>query len=221
MKIKINVDIQVGRIVKYLVLVDLFLLFGWGFIDPIFSVFIIQRIAGATLVTVGIAVALFWVLKSFIQIPIANYLDRTRTPGEKDDFTALIAGLIVAAFSAFAFSWITQAWQLYAVQVVKAVGYALYIPSWSSLFSRHLDHDRVSLDWSLDSTVVGLAAGASGLLAGIIAEAWGYMIIFILAGIFSLAAGVVLLAVPELVMPKPRKDAETQIKEKEITGTKV
>ena len=219
MKIKINIDIKVGRVVKYLVLSDLFLLFGWGFIDPIFSVFIIERIAGATLVTVGIAAALYWILKSLLQIPIAKYLDRTA--GEKDDFTALIGGLLLAGFSALAFSWIDRPWQLYVVQVVHAVGFALYIPSWSSIFSRHLDHDRVAFDWSLDSTVAGIAEGASGLIAGIIAAMWGFVSIFVLAGIFSLVAAIALITVPDLIIPKPNKAAEVEIKEKSAPAAKL
>lgn len=201
MKIKINIDVKVGRVVKYLVLSDLFLLLGWGFIEPIFSVFIIQRIAGATLVTVGIAAALYWILKSLIQMPIANYLDRT--PGEKDDFTALVGGLLLAGFSAIAFSLITKTWELYVVQALHAVAFALYVPSWSSIFSRHLDRDRVSFDWSLDSTVAGLAAGVSGFLAGVLAARFGYSAVFIAGGVFSLLAAFSLIAVPDLVLPKP------------------
>jgi DHA1 family quinolone resistance protein-like MFS transporter len=201
MKIKINVDIKVGRVVKYLVLSDLFLLLGWGFIDPIFSVFIIQKVAGATLITVGIAAALYWILKSILQIPIANYLDKT--PGEKDDFTVLVAGLLLAGLSAIAFAFIHRTWELYIVQSVHAIAFAFYIPSWSSIFSRHLDKDRVSFDWSLDSTVAGVAAGVSGLLAGIIAAAWGFVAVFIAAGIFSFVAAIALIMVPDLVLPKP------------------
>jgi len=212
MQIKINLDIKVGRIVKYLVLSDLFLLFGWGFIDPIFSVFIIQRIVGATLITVGIAAALYWILKSILQIPISNYLDRTA--GEKDDFLALVTGLILSGFSALAFSWIDRSWELYVVQIVHAVGFALYIPSWSSIFSRHLDHDRVAFDWSLDSTVAGIAEGVSGLIAGIIAAYFGFISIFILAGIFSLVAAIVLIAAPDLIIPKPNKTVEVAMKDK-------
>ncbi len=219
MKIKINIDIQVGRVVKYLVLSDLFLLFGWGFIDPIFSVFIVERIAGATLVTVGIAAALYWILKSLVQIPVSNYLDRT--PGEKDDFKALIAGLLLAGLSAFAFGVIDRPWQLYLVQIVHAIGFALYIPSWSSIFSRHLDKDRVSFDWSLDSTVAGIAEGLSGLIAGVIAAAFGFVSIFVLAGIFSLVAAVVLIAAPDIILPKPNKAAEVQLKDKTPAAAKI
>ena len=40
---------KVGRVVKYFVLADFFLLAGWGFIDPIFSVFIVQNVLEAHL----------------------------------------------------------------------------------------------------------------------------------------------------------------------------
>lgn len=204
MHIKVNVNVKVGRIVKYLVLSDLFLLLGWGFIEPILSVFIVERIAGATLVTVGIATALYWILKSVLQLPIANWLDRDWPPSEKRDFAALVWGLLIAGFSALAFSVISLPWELYAVQAVHAVAFALYIPSWSSIFSRHLDHDRVSFDWSLDSTVAGFASGVSGLVTGIVAAAWGFVAVFVAGGIFSLVAAFVIIAVPDIIiLPKP------------------
>lgn len=220
MHIKINVNIKVGRVVKYLVLSDLFLLFGWGIIDPVFPVFIIQRIAGATLFTLGAVAAVYWILKSIIQIPIANYLDRT--PGEKDDYTALVGGLLLAGFSALSFVAVHTVWQLYLVQAVHAVGFALYVPSWSSIFSRHLDHDRVSFDWSLDSTAAGISAGVSGLVAGAVAAAFGFDAVFIAGGVFSLLAAFVLIAVPDLVLPKPVvPEAQVQLKDKTPTAAKV
>ncbi len=203
MKIKINIDVKVGRVVKFFVLSDLFLLAGWGFIDPVFSVFIVEKVAGATLATVGIVAGIYWILKSLLQIPIANALDRV--PGEKDDLMALIGGLFLAGFSAMAFAWVTQVWQLYVVQVVHAIGFALYVPSWSAIFSRHLDKDRVSFDWSLDSTVAGMAAGITGLLGGIVASAFGFPAVFIMAGVLSLAAAFIIMAMPEIILPKPAK----------------
>ena len=92
MRIKVNINIKVGRLVKYFVISDFFLLAGWGLIDPVFSVFIIQRVVGGTLLTVGIAAAIYWITRSVLQIPIAKYLDST--PGEHDDFMALVGGLL-------------------------------------------------------------------------------------------------------------------------------
>jgi len=201
MKIKININVEVGRVVKYFVLSDLFLLAGWGLVEPVFSVFVVQKVAGATLITVGVAAAIYWVLKSILQIPIAKYLDNT--PGEKDDFTALVGGLFLCGASAFAFVGVSQAWELYAVQALHAVGFAFYVPSWSAVFSRHLDKDRVSFDWSLDSTAAGFAAGAAGLVSGVMAERLGFAPVFVIAGALSIAAAFIVMAVPDLLLPRP------------------
>lgn len=200
MKIRISLDIKVGRLVKYFIFSDLALLAGWGLIEPVFSIFIIQKIAGATLITVGAAAAIYWLLKSFLQLPLANYLDKTL--GEKDDFYALILGLLLAAFSAISFALVTTARELYVVQIIHAVGFALYAASWPAIFSRHLDKDRISFDWALDSTAAGVSAGVSGFVGGIIANSFGFSAVFVLAGIFSAIAAILLIMAPDLILPK-------------------
>ena len=201
MRIKVNINVKVGRLVKYFIISDFFLLAGWGLIDPIFSVFIIQRVVGGTLTVVGIAAAIYWILRSILQVPIANYLDAT--PGEHDDFMALIGGLLLVGISAIAMCWVTKIWELYAIHAVHAVAFALYYASWPTIFSRHLDKDNISLDWSLDSSVAGIGAGVTGFLGGVIAETMGYNIVFVSAGILALIAAFVLIAVPDLILPKP------------------
>ena len=200
MKIRIAIDLKVGRIVKYFIFVDLALLAGWGLIAPIFSVFVITKVAGATLITVGTGAAIYWILKSILQLPLANYLDKN--PGEKDDLYALILGLLIASFSAFSFSLVRTIPQLYFVQALQAVGFALYAAAWPAIFSRHLDKDRVSFDWALDSTAAGLAAGASAFLGGIAAKFLGFESVFILASLFTGVSALILLLAPDLVLPR-------------------
>jgi len=201
MRIKVNINIKVGRLVKYFVISDFFLLAGWGLIDPVFSVFIIQRVVGGTLLTVGIAAAIYWILRSVLQIPIARQLDRV--PGEHDDFMALVGGLLLIGLSAIAMCWVTTVWELYAIHAVHAVAFALYYASWPTIFSRHLDKDSIALDWSLDSAVSGIGAGVTGFLGGVIAGTLGYDVVFVSAGILAFVAAFVLLAVPDLILPKP------------------
>ena len=206
MKIHININIKVGRVVKYFVLSDLFFTAGWGFVEPVFSVFIIERVIGATLLTVGITAAIYWILKSIIEIPVANYLDRAR--GEKNAFIVLVGGLFLASLSAFAFSLVREVWELYAVQVMHAIVFAFYLPSWTAIFSRHLDRERISFDWSLDSAVAGIAAGVTGLLSGIIAEEFGFTVVFVMAGILSMIAAFILAVSPDIILPKPTHGEE-------------
>lgn len=203
MRIKFDININVGRVVKYFIICDLIFWGGWGIVQPIFAVFVLENIAGATVVTVGTLAAIFWTVKSVLQIPLARYLDRTA--GEKDDFYALILGLFLASISAFLFVLVKEVWQLYLVEVLHSTALALYAVSWTPIFSRHLDGDKVSFDWALDSSAVGIFAGLAGLLGGIVAKFFGFEAVFVLVALFSAASAFVLLLVPDLVLPKPIK----------------
>ena len=172
-----------------------------GLIEPILSVFIIQNVPGATLATVGVSVGIYWVLRSILVLPISRQLDKVR--GEQDDVRMLIAGLFIAALAAFSFGFVHTVWQLYLVQVVHAIAFACYSASWPAIFSRHLDKDKVSFDWSLDSVAVGISAGVSGFLGAILAQELGFTVVFVLAAVLSLAAAFILILSPEIVLPKP------------------
>lgn len=205
MRIKIDhyIDIKnfrINRIIRYLVLSDILLLGGWGLMAPIFSIFIIEKIPGATLVTVGIETAIYWTLKSILQLPIALYLDKNK--GEKDDFYALLIGLVLAGFAAFSFTLVRSIPALYTVAVLQAAAFSLYIPSWNAIFSRHLDREQFALEWSLNSTSMGLASGFSAVLGGTVAKLLGFNAIFVLASIFSFASAALLFFVPTLILPK-------------------
>ncbi len=206
MRFKFNFDIKVSKFIKKFIIADTVLFGGWGFVDPIFSVFIIKEVAGATLVTVGMATAIYWVLKSIIQVPVAIFLDKT--DGEKDDFYALIGALALVGVGSLGLTLATQVWHIYLIQAIKAVGFGMYVASWPALFSRHLDKGHYSLDWSLDSTSVGLAIGGAGFLSGIIATAFGYNALFMLTGIFSFVSAGILLSAPDLMFPLAKKDGE-------------
>ena len=206
MKIKINIDIKINRVIKFLVLSDLLFLGGWSLIQPIFAVFVINKVEGATLITVGLVAGIYWLVKSLFQIPVANFLDRTE--GEKDDFYALMLALVLAAVASFSFAFISKIWQLFLIQFIYAVSMGLYVPSWSGIFSRHLDEKRFSFDWSLDSTFIGLVSFFSAVLGGVLASWFGFSFIFFLVGIFSLAGAFLLFMVPNLIIPGAKSGDE-------------
>jgi len=174
--------VKIGKLVRLFVLGDLALLAGWGLIKPVFALFIIDKIAGATVVTVGIAAAVYWIVKAIVQLPIANFLDGT--PSEKDDFIVLILGLLLASVSALTFIFIDRIWQLYTLEFIHAVAFAMYVPAWSGIFSRHLDKNHEALDWSLDNAGMSFAAGVTGLASGILVLYFGFKAIFYFGSCF-------------------------------------
>jgi MFS family permease len=193
-------ELKVNRVIKFFVLSDLLFWSGWGLINPIFALFIIGHIAGASVFTVGIASALYWITKALFQIPVALYLDRRDR--DRFDLHFLIVGLMFAGFVAMSFPLISNIGLLFLLMILQGLAYGLYTPSWSAVFSRHLDKSHYAFDWSLDSTTVGLASGVSALVGGAIAGLLGFNAVFVITGFFSFASGLLLLAVPDLVLPK-------------------
>lgn len=203
MLVKLLKAFKVNRVVKYFVLSDLVLFSGWGLVAPVFSVFVIEKVEGATLLTVGASAAIYWIARSFTEMPVAHILDKTK--GEKDDFKVLMWGLILASAAAFMFPVIKSVTALYLIQIFHGIAFGLYNPSWSAIFSRHLDKNRIAFDWSLDSVTLGLASGVTGFLGGYLAARFGFNLVFIGVGAMSLTAALLVFSAPELILPKPPK----------------
>jgi MFS family permease len=200
----ISIHIKINRVIKFLVLGDFLFLGGWSLINPLFSVFVVENIVGATLATAGFTSSLYWLVKSVCQMPIANYLDKQK--GEKDEFYALVFALMLSALTAFSFAFVKNIPQLFVVQFFHAVSMALYIPSWTSLFTHHLDKKHVSFDWALNSTVMGFAACFAAGISGVLARVAGFQAVFFIVGALSMASALMLLSIPNFIIPKKKNN---------------
>ncbi|MCL4406371.1 MAG: MFS transporter [Patescibacteria group bacterium] len=195
--------LHINRVVRSFIISDLVLFSGWGLISPIFAIFITEQVRGATLETVGVVTAIYWLVRSLTEIPLATALDKIR--GEKDDFYTLVAGLTLAAVASFLYVFVRTVPQLYAVQALQAFAFTLYAPSWSGIFSRHLDRDKTAISWSLDHTFLGVASGVTGYLGSITVAHFGYKSIFVIAAILSIVAAIIIFLIPDIVFPRPKR----------------
>lgn len=193
-------QLTLNRVVSTLIFADLALLAGWGLVNPVISVFMTERIEGGSLAAVGVMVAIFWFTRAVLQVPIASYLDGA--PGERDDFHALVLGLIISAAAAFLMPFAVTVTHMYIIEFIHAVAFSFYIPSWTMLFTHHVDPQHTAVEWSLDRSLGAIATGASGLLGGIIASAYGFNAVFWFAGFASLFAAVGVLFGPRLTIPQ-------------------
>ncbi|OGY85144.1 MAG: hypothetical protein A3G01_00960 [Candidatus Kerfeldbacteria bacterium RIFCSPLOWO2_12_FULL_43_9] len=174
---------SLNNTIRYLIASDFILFAAWGFIEPIFAIFITKKIPGGSAAMVGIAAAIYWISKSILQIPIAHVLDKN--PGEQDDYRAIILGQIIVGIASLLFISITKPLHLYIVQFIAALGFALIIPAWGAIFTRHIDKGKEGTEWALDSTILGIAAGITGFLGGIIAEVFGFQLVFTIVAFMS------------------------------------
>lgn len=196
----------INKVIKILIASNFALNSGWGLLGPVFAIFLVQKIAAGSATEgakiAGFASLTYWIVKSFLQIPIGRYLDKNH--GEKDDFWFMVFGTFLTGFSPFGFLVSSLSWHIYGFQVLHAIGMALVIPSWNAIFTRHIDRGREAFEWGLDSTFLGFGAGLAGAIGGILAAVFGFKAIFILVGTFTMISAGLLLLIHKEIAPKDR-----------------
>jgi MFS family permease len=163
------------------------------------SIFIIEKVDGATLITVGAAATIYWTVRSLVELPMAFIIEKTES--EKDDMYVLISGILLVSISALWLGFVDTVPQLFGFYIVHALGFGLYSSAWSGIFSRHIDKSKASFSWSLDHTVLGIATGVTGLVGGYFAQRLGFNFIFLLAAAASFIAAILVFIVPDMIIP--------------------
>ncbi len=183
----------INKVIKTLILSDFFLQSGWGLIGPIFAIFLTDQIKGGSLEMVGFVAASYWLVKSVVQPFIAHYFDKKE--GEKDDFWFLIVGMYVANIIPLGYIFSSQPWQIFVLEAIRGVAMACVVPTWSAIFTRHIDKGREAFSWSMESTGIGFAAGLAGAFGGVLASFLGFQSVFVLVSLFGIISSSVLLLI--------------------------
>jgi DHA1 family quinolone resistance protein-like MFS transporter len=164
---------------------------GFGFILPIFAVFITGRIDGGTVEVVGLAEGIYLFTRSIMQIPFGYLIDRIK--GEKDDFWVMFVGTLLLSLIPIFYIFCDTPIKLYAVQFLYGLVGAATFPTWLAIFTRHIDKNREGLEWGVYQTLSGVSAAVFSALGGFVAFKYGFNALFITVSIFCLIGGMFLL----------------------------
>lgn len=192
--------ININKVIKVLITSDFFLQAGWGLSGPIFAIFLTKQIQGGNLKMVGFIAATYWITKSILQPFIANFLDKSH--GEKDDFYFLLGGMYIANLIPLGYIFATQPWHIFILEFIRALAMACVIPTWSAIFTRHIDKGREAFSWSLESTGIGFATGLASAFGGVLASILGFKVVFFLVSLFGLTSSSTLLLIRNQIFLK-------------------
>jgi len=186
---------MINKVIRILITSDFLLQSGWGLIGPIFAIFLTRQIQGGTLEMVGFIAATYWIAKSVVQPFIAHFLDVTK--GEKDDFKFLIGGMYLANLIPLGYIFSTHPWQIFLLEFIRGLAMACVVPTWSAIFTRHIDKGWEAFSWSIESTGIGFAAGIAAAFGGILASILGFKAVFVLVSFFGIISTSVLLLIQD------------------------
>lgn len=184
---------KVNPVIKVLIVSDFIVWSSYQLFAPIFALFVSEHIAGGSLAVVGIASALFLVSKSVFEMFVGVYIDKTES--ERDDLYTAILGTIITAGAYFMYPVISEVWELYAVQMLAGLGAAVAYPGWYSMFTHHVDKGKEAFEWSLYDVVLGLGMAGSAALGGLMADTYGFTVLFVSVASLTVLGGVLLVFV--------------------------
>lgn len=194
----------ISKVIKTMIISDFFLNLGWGFLSPVFAIFILEKVTNNGPIQAaqiaGLSALFYWIPKSLFQIPIAIFLDKNH--GEKDDFWAMIIGFFILSTVPMGYIFSTVPWHIYLFQVIYALGMAMALPSWMAIFTRHIDKGQEAFEWGLESSGIGIAAGVAGGLSGVMVALLGFNVLFIFVSGFTLISTVIILFVKNYVFTR-------------------
>lgn len=179
------------KIIRTLILSDIFIISGFGLVSPILAVFFTEQIRGGDLKVAGLASTVYLITKSLLILPIGRYIDRKK--GEKDDFYAMFLGSTLTSFVPFSYLLIKSPIQVYLVQMLYGLGEALSYPSWLAIFTRHVGNRKTGFTWGLYYTLTDVFGAVTAGIGGTIAAYLGFQPLFMLVGTMSLVGSSVLL----------------------------
>lgn len=166
---------------KLLLLSDIFVITGFGFIQPILAIFINGGVPGGTVFAAGLASALFLLTKSLVQLPFGKYID-----GRKRKVRWLIAGTLLMASVPLIYITAQDVAHVYLAEVIYGIGSGLAYPTWLGLWSANLEKGRESFQWSVYSTSTGIGTAATGAAGAGLVSLVGFSATFLLAGMMCL-----------------------------------
>ena len=181
-----------NRTIKLLMISDIFVITGFGLIEPILAIFIKENLIGGTIFAAGLASTLFLVTKSIVQLPFSKYVD-----SHKDKIKWLILGTFFIAMVPFIYIFANHVKFIYLAQIFYGVGSGLAYPTWLSLWSTHLDRKHEGFEWSLYSTLTGLGTALAAIVGAAIAQFIGFSYTFVLVGIMALIGCFILFSLEQ------------------------
>lgn len=174
---------NINRILTTLVVSDIFITSGYGLMAPLFAVFVSQQIIGGSLLVVGISESIYLAIKSILQLPVGELIDKVS--GERIDFYLAFLGNLLYSLAIFLYIYATKPIQIYLISAIFGMGGAISYPAWMGLFTRNMEQGRESFVWSVHSTFTELFSAGAAALGAIIATSYGFRSLFLLVSILG------------------------------------
>lgn len=194
---------DVNFIIKLLILSDVLVVGSAAMLAPLFALFVEDYIIGGDALVASVAMGLFLVARSLLQIPIATIIDRVK--GEQDDYVLLTIFSVISSLLLLLYLFIRHPWQLYGVQLLIGTATAITYPSYMAIFTRHVDKNKEGTEWGIYYTMTDLGSAFLAVVGGHLAVTYGFHRLIIVCSLVSLIGSLLIIPIKPLLYKTNKK----------------
>ncbi len=174
--------------IKFLIFSDVFVVTGFGLIDPILAIFMKENILGGSIAAASLATTFFLITKCAVQLPFSRYVDN-----HDEKYKWLIIGSLLTTSVPFIYIFAKSMNHIYFAQIISGIGSGLVYPTWLGIWTTHLDKTHESYEWTLYSTTVSIGSAITAGIGGVISQFIGFTYTFMVVGVMSMIGVCILL----------------------------
>lgn len=174
---------RINPLVRAFIVSETFVWSSWNSVTPIFAIFAANNIAGGNTQIAASVFSVHLMVRVIFELLSGRLLQEG---SETKKFLATIGGILLLSVAYLGFVFAKTVSPLFIFAGVSGLGLGIASPAKSSLFSTHLDKNKEATEWSLYDGVVLLGMAISAAVGGLIANQFGFPLLFTLAAILNL-----------------------------------
>jgi MFS family permease len=191
-----------NRWIRTIIQGDMFYLIAFGLLTPIFALFLIERIPNASLLTVGIAEAIFLMTLAILR-PFTQLSSQSDTKGYRTQYL-LWFGSVFIVLSPFLYLLSRDMLDIFVIQMIYGIGVAFSEPAWSRLVSQTCEMKQTNYNEPYYATGTLIAAGLAAI-GGFIADSQGIPALLLYVGATLFCAALVMIFIYSRIGIKTHK----------------
>jgi MFS family permease len=174
-----------NKSLKILVFTNALILFAGAMLGPIYAIFVED--IGGDLMDASIAGAAFALAAGITVLVSGSFSDRI---SQKKYVVIFGYGLMGAGF--LLLSFVQSVITLFLVQALIGIGEAIYSPAFDALYSKHLDHNKEGIQWSIWECMNYFTVFFGALIGGLVVTIFNFQTLFVIMASIAIGSAVYL-----------------------------
>jgi len=186
-------DTKLNPSLRILISTNTILVFIMQLFVPFYAVFILRL--GESIAFAGFSWALFYIVSGVLTLVLSRWEMRI-----KEQELLIAAGYFLRSVVFMSYVFMGSIPQLLLTQIMWGAAAALGNPAFDVVYARHTDSENSILQWGEWEGIAAIASGVAALLGGIVAEAFGFEIVFLIMAVLSFSLGLYIWRLPREIL---------------------